>query len=93
MLMCKKVCFLLFLFLSNFVFSQDTQSTIWVDSIMITMSPEERIAQLLMVATYSNKDKSHTTYISNLIKNYKIVVCTECILSFFLCAIQNQGRV
>ena len=70
--MYKKIFFLLFLFLSNSAFSQNTKSEKWADSIISNMSQEERISQLLMVATYSNKDKSHTTYISNLIKKYKI---------------------
>ena len=70
--MYKKVFFLLFLFLSNSLSSQNTESEKWADSIISNMSPEERISQLLMVAAYSNKDKSHTTHISNLIKNYKI---------------------
>ena len=70
--MCKKVLFLLFLFFANFLFSQNIESEKWADSIISNMSPEERISQLLMVAAYSNKDESHTRYISNLIQNYKI---------------------
>ena len=70
--MYKKVFFLLFLFFSNYLFSQNTESEKWADSIIINMSPEERISQLLMVTAYSNKEKSHTIHISNLIKNYKI---------------------
>ena len=78
--MCKKVLFLLFLFFilptliygQDVPFSENIESEKWADSIIINMSPEERISQLLMVAAYSNKDESHTTYISNLIKNYKI---------------------
>ena len=70
--MYKKVFFLLFLSFSNSLSSQNTESEKWADSIIINMSQEERISQLLMVAAYSNKEKSHTTHISNLIKNYKI---------------------
>ena len=33
--------------------------TQWVDSIFSTLSEEERIAQLFMVAAYSNKDEKH----------------------------------
>lgn len=40
----------------------------WVDSIMKTLSPDERIAQLFMVAAYSNKDKAHELEISNLVE-------------------------
>jgi beta-glucosidase-like glycosyl hydrolase/CubicO group peptidase (beta-lactamase class C family) len=44
----------------------------WVDSVMKTMSPDERIAQLFMVQAYSNKDLAHENYISNLISEYHI---------------------
>lgn len=44
----------------------------WVDSVMATMTPDERVAQLMMVATYSNKPASHSQSIAKLIKDYKI---------------------
>lgn len=44
----------------------------WADSIFSTLSEEERIAQLFMVAAYSNKDDIHKEEISNLVQNYKI---------------------
>ena len=44
----------------------------WADSVMKTLSPEERIAQLFMVAAYSNKDKTHVNEIKKLVKQYKI---------------------
>lgn len=44
----------------------------WEDSLMKTMSLDEKIGQLFMVAAYSNKDDSHTQYIENLIKQYHI---------------------
>ncbi|MEE2699741.1 MAG: glycoside hydrolase family 3 N-terminal domain-containing protein [Bacteroidota bacterium] len=46
--------------------------TQWVDSIFSTLSEEERIAQLFMVAAYSNKDEKHKDEISSLVQNYKI---------------------
>jgi beta-glucosidase-like glycosyl hydrolase len=46
--------------------------SIWVDSVMKNMSPDERIAQLFMVQAYSNKDVAHENYISNLISEYHI---------------------
>jgi beta-glucosidase-like glycosyl hydrolase/CubicO group peptidase (beta-lactamase class C family) len=67
------------LFLLNFyhIFAQNkavflSNSTIWADSIMTTLSEEERIAQLFMVAAYSNKGKDHKQIITNLVENYKI---------------------
>jgi beta-glucosidase-like glycosyl hydrolase/CubicO group peptidase (beta-lactamase class C family) len=44
----------------------------WADSVIKTLSPEERIAQLFMVAAYSNKDKAHVNEIKKLITDYKI---------------------
>ncbi|QHT66932.1 serine hydrolase [Rhodocytophaga rosea] len=44
----------------------------WVDSIMNKLTSDERIAQLLMVAAYSNRSQGHVDTISNLIKTYKI---------------------
>jgi beta-glucosidase-like glycosyl hydrolase/CubicO group peptidase (beta-lactamase class C family) len=53
-------------------FIQGGEATEWVDKIFKTLSKEERIAQLFMVAAYSNRDKAHVNKIDNLIKNYKI---------------------
>ena len=50
-------------------FSDDTS---WADSILATLSEEERIAQLFMVSVYSNKDDIHKEHVSSLIKKYKI---------------------
>jgi beta-N-acetylhexosaminidase len=44
----------------------------WVDSIYNNMSLEEKIGQLFMVATYSNRTKSHTDSIKALIRNYHL---------------------
>ena len=44
----------------------------WVDSIMTKMSVDQKIGQLFMVAAFSNKDKKHTDFIENLIKNYQL---------------------
>ena len=52
--------------------AQNNNSSIWVDSIFSTMSEEEKISQLLMVAAYSNKGNSHTDFIETLISKYQI---------------------
>ena len=70
--MCRRLFLLLFLCVSLSVSSQSLESKNWVDSIMSNMTEEERISQLFMVAAYSNKGNSHVSYISNLIKNYKV---------------------
>jgi beta-N-acetylhexosaminidase len=44
----------------------------WVDSIMKTLSPDERIAQLIMVAAYSNRGDEHREEILKLIQEQKI---------------------
>lgn len=44
----------------------------WADSVFKTLTPDERIAQLFMVAAYSNKDKNHFDDIKELVTKYKI---------------------
>lgn len=44
----------------------------WVDSVMKTLTPDERIAQLFMVAAYSNKGDEHVAKIKQLVQEYKI---------------------
>nr|WP_321538444.1 glycoside hydrolase family 3 N-terminal domain-containing protein [Flavobacterium piscinae] len=44
----------------------------WVDSVYNSMTVEERIGQLFMVATYSNKDSAHIKSLDKLIDEQKI---------------------
>ncbi|MBC7126245.1 MAG: glycosyl hydrolase, partial [Bacteroidales bacterium] len=44
----------------------------WVDSVFHSLSLKERIAQLFMVAAYSNKDDSHVMEISQLVSKQGI---------------------
>ncbi|QKG57449.1 serine hydrolase [Hymenobacter sp. BRD128] len=44
----------------------------WVDSLMRTLTPRQRVAQLFMVAAYSNKPAIYQDSISTLIKDYGI---------------------
>jgi len=44
----------------------------WVDSVMNTLTPDQRLGQLFMVAAYSNKDKKHVQHIDDLVRNYNI---------------------
>ncbi|MFO8146003.1 MAG: glycoside hydrolase family 3 protein [Gillisia sp.] len=48
------------------------QNSSWIDSIMETLSPDERIAQLIMVAAFSNRDETHKEEILKLINEQKI---------------------
>lgn len=41
----------------------------WVDSVYQSLSPEDRLGQLFMVAAYSNKDQAHVNEISTLVRN------------------------
>lgn len=47
-------------------------SSLWADSVLQTMDLEERIAQLFMVAAWSNKGHAHRMEIRQLIKEYGI---------------------
>jgi len=44
----------------------------WADSVLNSLTPEERIAQLFMVAAYSKKGPQHVDQVSELVQNYKI---------------------
>ncbi|MFK5879711.1 MAG: glycoside hydrolase family 3 N-terminal domain-containing protein [Flavobacteriaceae bacterium] len=72
------------LFIFLFVFISNAQSTDplltkdveaqekWVDSILSSLSIEEKIGQLFMVAAYSNKDEKHEQFIVDMIEKYHI---------------------
>lgn len=47
-------------------------SSPWVDSVFRTLTPRERIAQMLMIRTYSNKDRTFYDSISRLIIDYNL---------------------
>jgi beta-N-acetylhexosaminidase len=44
----------------------------WVDSVFNTLSKNERIAQLIFVAAYSNRGVKHEVAVTDLIRKYKI---------------------
>ncbi|AYA37166.1 glycosyl hydrolase [Hymenobacter oligotrophus] len=44
----------------------------WVDSVFSSLTPDQRLGQLFMVAAYSNKDRKHTTYTEFLVREYNI---------------------
>jgi beta-N-acetylhexosaminidase len=75
-----KISFLLLIsvFLLSFIPIKNIQdppfyaNTHWADSVFKSLSPDERIAQLFMVAAYSNKDKAHVNEIKKLVNEYKI---------------------
>ena len=78
---------------SDFVSSQPLSSiydtdTAWADSIMSGMNQEQRIAQLFMVAAYSNKTSAEEKKILKLIEKYQIGG-----LIFFQGTPQEQARL
>jgi beta-N-acetylhexosaminidase len=44
----------------------------WVDSTLKTLSLEQKIGQLFMVATFSNRDENHYKHIDRLIRDYHV---------------------
>ncbi|MDD2200166.1 MAG: glycoside hydrolase family 3 N-terminal domain-containing protein, partial [Bacteroidales bacterium] len=46
--------------------------TAWVDSVFNSLTDNEKIGQLFMIAAYSNKDKNHEDYLKMLIEDYGI---------------------
>lgn len=69
--------FLLFSFTSfekskKDIYTSDDYKSKWVDSIYNQMTLHEKVGQLFMVATYSNRTSKHTDSIRNFIKKYHI---------------------
>lgn len=48
------------------------ESARWADSVLATLSPAERIAQMFMVSSWSNKDSAHIREIRKLIEDWGI---------------------
>lgn len=85
MLFKSLVLFFIFLIISGFLNPNDKDIasddlyppflkpfTPWADSVFASLSPDERIAQLFMVAAFSNKGDEHVKEISDLVKTSKI---------------------
>ena len=53
-------------------FEKGEQQKQWVDSVYNSLTLDQKIGQLFMVAAYSNKDAKHEQSIINLIQNYHI---------------------
>lgn len=51
---------------------QDPKMEKWVDSVFNSLSPDQRLAQLFMVAAYSNRDMKHVKAIKELVANQGI---------------------
>ncbi len=67
--------FLSLILLSQLTFAQKRKplpEQVWVDSVYNQLNFDEKVAQLFMVAAYSNKDNKHIDGLVNLVKDYKI---------------------
>lgn len=51
---------------------QEYLNSAWVDSVMTSLTPNERIAQLIMVAAYSNRGDDHKQEILKIVNEQKI---------------------
>ena len=56
----------------NTQFNNKDRRTKWVDSIYNSMTIQEKVGQLFMVAAYSNRNDAHVDSIQKLIKDYNI---------------------
>jgi beta-glucosidase-like glycosyl hydrolase/CubicO group peptidase (beta-lactamase class C family) len=72
----RKIQLILFLFLTVNGFAQQNKASMWVDSVFKTLSPDEQIAQLMVVRLSTiNANRSITFYdslVTELIKQYNI---------------------
>ncbi|QIX60264.1 serine hydrolase [Hymenobacter sp. BT18] len=53
-------------------FAAQLSQSRWVDSVMLTLTPDQRVAQLFMVAAYSNRQRIDEDSVSALIQQYGI---------------------
>lgn len=79
--MIKKILFIVLLFAFVFLKAQNEDplkvrdslaQQKWVDTLMNTMTIDEKIGQFFMVQAYSNKDKKHSDFIESLIDKHHI---------------------
>ncbi len=58
--------------LESVVFLFSKQDSVWADSVLAQMTVDEKIGQLFLIRTYSNKDEAYYKKIDEYIKKYKI---------------------
>lgn len=57
---------------ASLITALEDSSSHWVDSVFNTLSPEERIAQLIVVEAFSNQGPDYEADVMRLIKQYKV---------------------
>ncbi|HOY30676.1 MAG TPA: glycoside hydrolase family 3 N-terminal domain-containing protein [Bacteroidales bacterium] len=77
-----KIIFIIFILFAGFLFSEEDPKVDfpdippagvkWVDSVLHKLTPEQRIAQLFMVAAYSNMSLKDNEKVTELVKTYNI---------------------
>ncbi len=79
--MKRKVVLFVLVIIANLVNGQELDplesknkeaQTIWVDSILKSMSIDEKIGQLFMIQAYSNRNDEHEKYIKNMLTKYHV---------------------
>ncbi|MBI1222607.1 MAG: serine hydrolase [Bacteroidetes bacterium] len=73
--LARTLCFIIFSFgllLSSFGQRYHFQTNSWVDSVYNALTPEQRIAQLIMAAAYSNPNQDNEGELNELISQYQI---------------------
>ncbi len=53
-------------------FDKTPKAMRWTDSVFATLTPEQKIAQLMVIRAHSNLGEKHVTEVTNLIKNYNV---------------------
>lgn len=56
----------------NLSHALDQKEAHWVDSVYTALSPQERIAQLIVIRAHSDKDPAYDTEVERLVKQYKV---------------------
>ncbi|MCX2741118.1 glycoside hydrolase family 3 protein [Pontibacter anaerobius] len=57
---------------SSLIAALEDSSSYWVDSVFNTLTPDERIAQLIIIEAFSNKGPKYEADVMRLIKEYKV---------------------
>jgi beta-N-acetylhexosaminidase len=59
-------------FLTKSAYSQATGDSLWVDSVFLSLTQEQRIAQLLIIRAYSGRDSVYNDSLTNIIKKWNV---------------------
>lgn len=78
-----RLIYLIFFTTPLFAQSPTYQTRKWADSVFYSLSASERIAQLFVIAAYTNKDSNHINETAEIIAKYKVGG---------LCFFQNSAR-